>query len=182
MSVQLLYGESGELVDPDESHPIYDEDGNLLNGTQAKVRDIKQIYMEKKCCILKVKGVSKIIALFHILLFTKCGVNDVEMGGGYVYHEDIKAILSETNNQEIPSVVESYSYNDNYIIAKQKPSVYADVIYTYSDSFSGNRYALGLDTSYFWIIQKETGDVFGPLLKTEFEHICDSLHVKLEFF
>lgn len=148
---------------------------------QAKVRDIT-LYMEKKRCALKVKGLIIIIVLFHILLFTECGVNDVEMGGGYVYHEDIKAILSETNNPEIPSVVESYSYNDNYIIAKQKPSVYADEIFIYSDSFSVNRYTLGLDTSYYWIIQKETGDIFGPLLKCKFEHICDSLHVKLKLF
>lgn len=82
-----------KLVDPDGSHPFYDEDGNLLNGTQAKVRDIKQIYMEKKCCVLKVKGVSKIIALFHILLFTKCGVNDVEMGGGYNFSEEVLHLI-----------------------------------------------------------------------------------------
>ena len=67
-----------------------------------------------------------------------------------------------------------YQYDDNFIVAKQKPRRYKEFNYTYSE---GYKYSKGLDSEYYWIIKKKEKKVFGPLEYSQFIRLCDEFYV-----
>ncbi|UTC81978.1 DUF3997 domain-containing protein [Treponema denticola] len=56
------------------------------------------------------------------------------------------------NLPDIPPEVLMYQYDDNFIVAKQKPRRYKEFNYTYNE---GYKYSKGLDSEYYWIIKKK---------------------------
>lgn len=97
------------------------------------------------------------------LLFISVGVvfslssnDEVKLGNSYVYVPECRHI---TGDIDIPPVVDGYKFNKRYIVAKQTPGPFDNVIY---DKMEYNYY-LGRDTIYYWIIDKQTGDFWGPI-------------------
>ena len=93
--------------------------------------------MKKGCIVL------------HLLcsLFIQSCISDSikNLGNGYFYRdegENIKDILCQNSNGgEIPSTVLDYIYNDEYIIAKQKPKYPQEPLYK-------RKYEYGTNDSY----------------------------------
>ena len=85
-----------------------------------------------------------------------------KLGGGYFYRDegkDIKDILCErSNNIESPATVINYSFNNDFIIAKQKPKLPQDPLYK-----KDYIYKNGISTFYYWIIIKRNDIILGPL-------------------
>ncbi|UTD13033.1 DUF3997 domain-containing protein [Treponema denticola] len=78
------------------------------------------------------------------------------------------------NVSDIPPEVLMYQYDDNFIVAKQKPRRYKEFNYTYNE---GYKYSKGLDSEYYWIIKKKEKKVFGPLEYSQFIRLCDEFYV-----
>lgn len=112
--------------------------------------------------------------LFYFVIVSLIGCNNsdnvVDLGDGYFYRNEggmIKDILSEiSENGEIPSTVLDYSYDNNFIIAKQKPKIPQDPLYSKKIN-----YKLGLNREYYWVIQKKQSIVIGPLSFDEYRDI-----------
>ncbi len=107
--------------------------------------------------------------LFLTLIFHNCSFNDSteNLGDGYFYRnegESIKDILcKKANGREIPATVLEYHYDDNFIIAKQKPKIPQDPLYDLD-----YKYNKGTNEYYYWIIVKDSNIVLGPLSIEEF--------------
>jgi len=109
-----------------------------------------------------------LISLFCLLLFS-CNLSDVtkELSGDYflrIEGKGVNDILSHSENNEIPSDVLRYGYNENFIIAEQKPNSIQDALYS-----KKYEYTSGINSLYYWIIVHNKKTVFGPMNKTEFE-------------
>ena len=76
------------------------------------------------------------------------------LGNGYTYYSEQQHISGE---HEIPPTVIEYKYNDEIIIAKQRPMKYANIMY------KDYNYYMGRDTLYYWIIDKKMHGIIGPL-------------------
>lgn len=112
--------------------------------------------------------------LFRYILLTlliSC-TNDssIDLNGGYFLIIEGKGanLIANRNvsTREIPSDVISYNFNDQFIIAKQKPSETDNIIFTptiYSD---------GRDKVYYWLIVHERNLVLGPLNKQDYDSAC----------
>lgn len=82
--------------------------------------------------------------------------NEIKLSGGYKYYSNRKDIIHKNNN--IPPTVLDYKYNQDFIIALQKPEAYDKIIY-------GNlgKYEYGRDTIYYWLIICQKDSVIGPM-------------------
>ena len=121
---------------------------------------------------------------------TSClGVFYIDLGNHYAWLEDriIVKIKEETENSLFydllirPQVL-NYDYDNKFIIAYQ--------IYDGSDWYNSNPIAEEKDSLLiqfaklkemkycYWIINKETNQVIGPMRKPEFDRKCEELHVK----
>lgn len=121
---------------------------------------------------------------------TSClGVFYIDLGNHYAWLEDriIVKIKEETGNSLFydllirPQVL-NYGYDNKFIIAYQ--------IYDGSDWYNSNQIAEEKDSLFiqfaklkemkycYWIINKETNQVIGPMRKSEFDRKCEELHVK----
>ena len=58
---------------------------------------------------------------------------------------------------QIPPIILEYKYNSEIIIVKKNPTKYKDIMYDDYD------YTLGRDTIYYWIIEKKTNTLVGPV-------------------
>ena len=63
---------------------------------------------------------------------------------------------------QIPPTILEYRYNSDFIIVKQHPTKYKDIMYI------DYNYPLGRDTVYYWIIEKKTNTFTGPKSHDEF--------------
>ncbi len=95
----------------------------------------------------------------------------VNLGSGYTYRDEgekIKDIFYKNPSVggEIPATIISYDYDNNFIIAKQKPKLPQDPLYekTYI-------YNKGDSVIYFWLIVKNKKKVFGPLDEKQFNRL-----------
>ena len=113
----------------------------------------------------------------------------IDLGNHYAWLEDriIVKIKEETENSLFydllirPQVL-NYDYDNKFIIAYQ--------IYDGSDWYNSNPIAEEKDSLLiqfaklkemkycYWIINKETNQVIGPMRKPEFDRKCEELHVK----
>lgn len=94
----------------------------------------------------------------------------------------------------IYSDVKKYEVYDDYILAYQVPCIdkddYRDIVYpTYEDSIAWSHYDDSVNNlldkvsklhDCYWIIQKSTKKVYGPLSKKEYNRLCKELNVKKE--
>ncbi len=89
------------------------------------------------------------------------------LGGGYFFRNeggDLKDILcEEPKGGEIPSTVIAYDYDQNFLIALQRPKLPQDILYEKKYTSKS-----GADTTYYWLIVKKNHLVFGPLMENEF--------------
>lgn len=131
-----------------------------------------------------------IVVLLLCNLLTSClGVFYIDLGNHYAWLEDriIVKIKEETENSLsydllIRPQVLNYDYDNKFIIAYQ--------IYDGSDWYNSNPIAEKKDSLFsqfaklkemkycYWIINKETNQVIGPMRKPEFDRKCEELHVK----
>ena len=133
---------------------------------------------------------SNIVVLLFCSILTSClGVFYIDLGNRYAWLEDriIVKIKEETDNSLyydllIRPQVLNYDYDNQFIIAYQ--------VYDGSEWYNSNQIAEEKDSLFiqfaklkqlkhcYWIINKETGQVMGPMRKSEFERKCKELHVK----
>jgi hypothetical protein len=112
---------------------------------------------------------SFLVLCIYILLLLSC-TSDVikDLGDGYFLREEgayVKDILCEKpNGKEIPAGVIAYDFEENFIIAIQKPKLPQDPLYDkhYNYKRGGNKF-------YYWIINKKNHVVIGPMDKLEFQ-------------
>lgn len=129
------------------------------------------------------------VLLFCYLLTSCLGVFYIDLGNHYAWLEDriIVKIKEEMENSLsydllIRPQVLNYDYDNKFIIAYQ--------IYDGSDWYNSNKRAEEKDSLFiqfaklkemkycYWIINKETNQVIGPMRKPEFDRKCEELHVK----
>ena len=136
------------------------------------------------------RRILNIVVLLFCNLLTSClGVFYIDLGNHYAWLEDriIVKIKEETGNSLFydllirPQVL-NYGYDNKFIIAYQ--------IYDGSDWYNSNQIAEEKDSLFiqfaklkemkycYWIINKETNQVIGPMRKSEFDRKCEELHVK----
>ena len=136
------------------------------------------------------RRILNIVILLLCNLLTSClGVFYIDLGNHYAWLEDriIVKIKEETENSLsydllIRPQVLNYDYDNKFIIAYQ--------IYDGSDWYNSNKIAEEKDSLFiqfaklkemkycYWIINKETNQVIGPMRKPEFDRKCEELHVK----
>ena len=109
------------------------------------------------------------------IIFSLLSNDEVKLGNNYVYDSECRHI---TGKIDIPPVVDSYKFNKRYIVAKQSPTPYDNVIY---DKMNYNYY-LGRDTVYYWIIDKQTGKVWGPTDYNKYISILRAYNAPKDFF
>ena len=136
------------------------------------------------------RRILNIVVLLLCNLLTSClGVFYIDLGNHYAWLEDriIVKIKEEKANSLFydllirPQVL-NYDYDNKFIIAYQ--------IYDGSDWYNSNPIAEEKDSLLiqfaklkemkycYWIINKETNQVIGPMKKPEFDRKCEELHVK----
>ena len=136
------------------------------------------------------RRILNIVVLLLCNLLTSClGVFYIDLGNHYAWLEDriIVKIKEETENSLFydllirPQVL-NYDYDNKFIIAYQ--------VYDGSDWYNSNPIAEEKDSLLiqfaklkemkycYWIINKETNQVIGPMRKPEFDRKCEELHVK----
>ncbi len=115
-----------------------------------------------------------------MILFS-CSIDDydnyvVDLGGGYKYIVESRLIhsISGCNRIDIPPQIEQCKYGKRFILVKQRPDTYS-----YSDYKGVEKgcYKMGIDTPYYWIIDKQEQIHFGPISYDEYLHISDSLNI-----
>ena len=136
------------------------------------------------------RRILNIVVLLLCYLLTSClGVFYIDLGNHYAWLEDriIVKIKEEMENSLsydllIRPQVLNYDYDNKFIIAYQ--------VYDGSDWYNSNPIAEEKDSLLiqfaklkemkycYWIINKETNQVIGPMRKPEFDRKCEELHVK----
>jgi hypothetical protein len=101
-----------------------------------------------------VSGIS--FFFFFLFLSLMCDTDSEKIGNGFVYNAEQKHIIGKV---DIPPTIISYDYNNDFIVAKQKPKKYNEAIYDEMEYV----YPLGRDTVYYWLIIKEKQKIVGPL-------------------
>jgi hypothetical protein len=117
--------------------------------------------------IIVIVGIWLVLSLFSH--------DEVKLGNNYIYDTEHQHILGTI---DIPPVVKKYKYNRRFIVAKQSPKNFDDVIY---DKMKYNYY-LGRDTIYYWIIDKQTGKVFGPIDYNKFISLLSAYNAPKDFY
>lgn len=126
-----------------------------------------------------------ILGLGGVLLFRECReiiyenlnyYDHEDLGANFEYFPDKKIILGMNGPISIPPIVEEYKVDERFIVAKQFPNG------RNPDSFFDMKrsdYYLGLDSMYYWIIDKDNKYFYGPMDYGRFLSLCDSLNVGL---
>lgn len=114
----------------------------------------------------------------ELLLFFLCSFlfddGSENLGAGYKYYSDNNAIFGP--NLDIPPYITRYGKDNNFIIIEQSPHgrntapIFNKVKYNYT---------LGLDATYYWIIDKRTKIFYGPIGYESFIAKCDSLCINI---
>lgn len=106
-------------------------------------------------------------ALFLIcIVWCSCSDVVVDLRNGYFYRnegDEIKDIHSEKGDREIPATVTAYAFDDEFILARQKPKLPADPLYNEQPV-----YVNGPEHDYYWIIDHKQETIWGPLDEQEY--------------
>ncbi|MBQ7689687.1 MAG: DUF3997 domain-containing protein [Muribaculaceae bacterium] len=126
-------------------------------------------------------------AAFLVFTLSSCMVRDYEdFGDGYCWCDGRIHHESANNKVIVNTHSSNHNYNSTYIVAEQIPNERyfesdLDVYYAPEIRDSVRREfekekAMGV---CYWIINKKTHQVYGPLTKEDYVHKRDSLKVKL---
>ena len=137
---------------------------------------------------IKISLLSLSIMMFLTAILFSCDNKSIDLGSHFIYdteHQYISGnqigilypliIKHQPNRKDIPPIVMDYKYDNDYILVKQKPKIPLEQIYY---DYNEIIYPSGLDTTYYWIIEKKTGEVMGPLLYKEFYSKCKIYGIK----
>jgi hypothetical protein len=109
---------------------------------------------------IKNKYLLSIIIAFVLL---SCNLSDYSenLGEGYNYIDEGGDIKEIFNNKpkfgRVPATVIEFKYDNNFIVAKQKPRLPQDPLYE-----KKYKYPYGDDQFYYWLVLKKDGIVLGP--------------------
>ena len=122
------------------------------------------------------------LLLFILVIIPLCDIGEVNLGGGFSYFEEPSFIQywerKATHSYDIPPYIMAYNNKKNYLFVKQRPMKYRHVMFT--DSIYPN----GRDTVYYYLANKKTKELTGPLLFSDMqsflkqknlEYLMDSL-------
>ena len=115
--------------------------------------------------MFKIKNIISILLLAIVFLIAWTTITLIfsddseDLGGGFTYYSEQKMISGKF---QIPPIILKYAYNSEIIIVKQYPTKFKDIMYDDYD------YTLGRDTIYYWIIEKKTNTLVGPVSYDEF--------------
>lgn len=141
------------------------------------------------------RNIFVIVGLLMCCLFTSCvgGVFYIDLGNHYAWIEsrEVVKITEEKDNALYYDViiypqVLNYNYDDQYIIVYQvyDGSDYYDISAKQDKAEKDSLYALFdkiKEIKYcYWIIDKETDQVMGPLRKDDFDRKCQELHIEIK--
>ena len=141
------------------------------------------------------RNIFVIVGLLMCYLFTSCvgGVFYIDLGNHYAWIEsrEVVKITEEKDNALYYDViiypqVLNYNYDDQYIIVYQvyDGSDYYDISAKQDKAEKDSLYALFdkiKEIKYcYWIIDKETDQVIGPLRKDDFNKKCQELHIEIK--
>jgi len=146
---------------------------------------------ESKIKIMYRKILNIVVVLLFCSLLTSClGVFYIDLGKHYAWLENriIVKITGETDNSLFYDViirpqVLNYAYDDRFIIVYQ--------VFDGCVNYDSTQIVKGKDSLFlqfekqktikycYWIIDKETDRVMGPMRKPEFDRRCKALHVEI---
>lgn len=116
------------------------------------------------------------IVLFYIFL-SSCSDSTKELSGNYFLREEGRDLndisCHSATEREIPANIISYNFNDDFIIASQRPKMTDDPLY------SETHYLNGRDSMYFWLIVHKSKLVLGPLTKSQFDKALSNYNVPM---
>ena len=115
--------------------------------------------MDKKKSIITIFLLAIIILIAWATITFLFSDDSEDLGGGFTYYSEQKMICGK---YQIPPTILEYRYNSEIIIVKQHPTKYKDIMYT------DYNYPLGRDTIYYWIIEKKSNTIIGPINYNEF--------------
>lgn len=138
-----------------------------------------------KFSILKCSQFDPILLLIYIsticLLEACANLNDgpEDLGGGYVLFN--RCIYGDPDRPsiDITGRVEDYNKDSRFIIVKARPS---NTRYADFPERMEFEYPLGRDTTYYWIIDKDSYSYYGPLDQDRYIFLKDSLGIELKFY
>ena len=141
------------------------------------------------------RNIFVIVGLLMCYLFTSCvgGVFYIDLGNRYAWLEDriIYKIKEESEKGLYGDIiiypqVLNYNYDDKYIVIYQvydggmaydisakQDKAEKDSLYAQFDKIKKIKYC-------YWIIDKETDQVIGPLRKDDFDRKCQELHIEIK--
>jgi len=104
--------------------------------------------------------------LFGCLILGSCNLSDEirSVHGGWKFYDegDSNCVILK-GEKFIPCQILKYGYDDDYIIATQRPTA------TCFNGVDTNHYPIGSNGVYYWIIVQATDSLIGPLTQKEFE-------------
>lgn len=117
----------------------------------------------------------RVLGVAALLLLGGCSDRTESLGSGYFLREEggtTRDILSErAEGREVPTTVTAVAYDDDFILAQQRPKSPPDPLYkaeyVYPDP----------EGDYFWIIDKRDDSISGPLSLQQFEDARASIGV-----
>lgn len=109
------------------------------------------------------------------LAFSLSSNDEVKLGNNYIYDAEHQHIIGAI---DIPPVIINYKYNEKFIVAKQSPTAFDNIIY---DKMKYDYY-LGRDTIYYWIIDKQTGKVWGPIDYNKYTLLLSKSNAPKDFY
>ena len=113
--------------------------------------------------------IHKIIYSFIVVyLMCSCSCSDctITINSDYSYgfeSKELQDILHSPGDNDIPATVVDFAYNQNFIIAKQKPLLPQDIRYP-----KQYEYKEGTDRLYYWLILLRNDSLMGPLNEGDF--------------
>lgn len=113
-----------------------------------------------------------------LTILSLCSSPNTNLGNGFVYNDECFHIIGK--DFDIPPSIQKYEYDDTFIVLSQRPTCYFDDMYDYPANFQKSDYACGLDTTYYWIINKKENFVWGPLLPNVYDSVRTILKIRLK--
>ncbi len=117
--------------------------------------------------IIIIFGIGFVLSLFPS--------DEVKLGDNYIYDSEHQHIIGAI---DIPPVVKKYKYDKRFIVAKQLPEAFDHAIY---DKMEYNYY-LGRDTAYYWIIDKQKEEVWGPMDYNKYTSLLSKYNAPKDFY
>ena len=114
----------------------------------------------------------------------------ITLRGNYVYVDGDICMTDDDGSLHlvIPDDVCNYMYDENYVIAHQRPSfIRADYFWTFDKSIDSDSINKLKNKCYeikdcYWIIRLRDNHIIGPLDKKEFEKKCAIMKVTIELY